>query len=855
MSADNHTPFFTPPKKQQAQTSNDRQAIPPVLPQPAARGAKDTPARNKKAMVLFGLGAVYGLGALVIAIAKINGYQGISLVALYLYGILGGAGLLLLRHIYTDVDRSRKILTEVLEKSAEARIIIGPAGETIYSNARFHRLIGNTAPAAGLEDFIHLFENEAKARKVLDDLNNRAAPAGSATAEMPTLIKGQPAWFQVTCQHIIGWAGHVHWRFDDITPRYQLEAAIREEREKLRDFTDNAPVGFFSVDGDGVFRFANDTLLRWLGTDTRSLIDRAHLHDFLVTPPAGGQPYDCFEGGGDHQHGDMLMRSAQGRTFKAAITHSIARDDKGAVLSRSIVYDLTTEQAMRQALAESEDRFERLYDEAPVGIAMLTVDGLIKNANQMLIGMLNLPAASINGKTLGHFIPADHKERADQWVRQLVGGGHAEKFIETPMKGVSDLVVQIFARPLKSGGGHVLHIIDMTDRKNLERQFTQSQKMQAVGQLAGGIAHDFNNLLTAMIGFCDLLLLRHKPGDPSFTDIQQIKQNANRAANLVRQLLAFSRQQTLQPRVLDLTDVLSELSHLIRRLIGVNIELQLSHDTDLGLIRADQGQMEQVMVNLVVNARDAMPQGGKLFVRTLNLHNHQPVNLANDEHLPVGEWVKIEVEDTGTGIAPDVLPRIFEPFFSTKDVGAGTGLGLATVHGIVHQTGGYIDVKSVLGKGTTFIVYLPRHKAAAGEKAESTATIEDKGEVSDLTGSSTILLVEDEDAVRTFSARALSNKGYRVIDAPGGNEALKLLEEKKVQPELLITDVMMPEMDGTTLAKTIKAAHPDIKIIFISGYAEDKFKEHLGDAVWFLPKPFTLKQLATKVKEVLEGTE
>lgn len=853
MSAD-HTPFFTPPKKQQAQSTADKHAIPPVLPQAQRSDRESTPARNKKAMVLFGLGAAYGLGALVIAIAKINGYQGVSLVALYVYGILGGVGLLLLRHIYTDADRSNKILTEVLEKSAEARIIIGPEGETIYSNARFHRLINNDAPTAGIDEFVALFENTAKARKQLDDLSARAAPAGSATAEMPTTIKGQPAWFQVTCQHIIGWQGHVHWRFDDISPRYKLESAIREEREKLRDFTDNAPVGFFSVDGDGVFRFANDTLLRWLGTDARNLIDRAHLHDFLVTPPANGKPYDCFEGGGDHQHGDMLMRSAQGRTFKAAITHSIAHTDKGATVSRSIVYDLTAEQAMRQALEESEDRFERLYDEAPVGIAMLTTDGMVKSANQMLIGMLGMPAASINGKPLSHFIPADHKDRADNWVRQLMSGGHADKFIETPVKGVSDLVVQIFARPLKSGG-HVLHIIDMTDRKNLERQFTQSQKMQAVGQLAGGIAHDFNNLLTAMIGFCDLLLLRHKPGDPSFTDIQQIKQNANRAANLVRQLLAFSRQQTLQPRVLDLTDVLSELSHLIRRLIGVNIELQISHDTELGLIRADQGQMEQVMVNLVVNARDAMPQGGKLLVRTLNLHNHQPVSLANDESLPVGEWVKIEVEDTGTGIAPDVLPRIFEPFFSTKDVGAGTGLGLATVHGIVHQTGGYIDVKSILGKGTTFIVYLPRHKTAAGEKAESATIVDDKAEVSDLTGSSTILLVEDEDAVRTFSARALSNKGYNVIDAPGGHEALKLLEEKKVQPELLITDVMMPEMDGTTLAKTVKAAHPEIKIIFISGYAEDKFKEHLGDAVWFLPKPFTLKQLATKVKEVLEGAE
>jgi two-component system cell cycle sensor histidine kinase/response regulator CckA len=374
--------------------------------------------------------------------------------------------------------------------------------------------------------------------------------------------------------------------------------------------------------------------------------------------------------------------------------------------------------------------------------------------------------------------------------------------------------------------------------------------MQAVGQLAGGIAHDFNNLLTAMIGFCDLLLLRHKPGDPSFADIMQIKQNANRAANLVRQLLAFSRQQTLQPRVLDMTDVLSELSHLLRRLIGANIELEMNHGSDLGLIKADQGQMDQVLINLVVNARDAMPQGGKVTVRTQNLKNPQGVKLSNDDMLPPGDWVTIVVEDTGTGIPVDILPHIFEPFFSTKDVGAGTGLGLATVHGIIHQTGGFISVTSVAGKGSIFTIYLPRYTETAAE--QKSEVVEEKLATSDLTGSARILLVEDEDAVRTFSARALSNKGYQVMDAPGGAAALQLLAEGKIVPEILITDVMMPEMDGTTLAKQVKEKYPNVKIIFISGYAEDRFKEHLGADVWFLPKPFTLKQLATKVKEVID---
>ncbi|HCS23853.1 MAG TPA: PAS domain-containing sensor histidine kinase, partial [Rhodospirillaceae bacterium] len=248
----------------------------------------------------------------------------------------------------------------------------------------------------------------------------------------------------------------------------------------------------------------------------------------------------------------------------------------------------------------------------------------------------------------------------------------------------------------------------------------------------------------------------------------------------------------------------------------------------------------------------AMPQGGKVKIKTQNLSNKNEIRLSNDDVLPSGEWVSIAVEDTGTGIPPDILPRIFEPFFSTKDVGAGTGLGLATVHGIVHQTGGFISVSSQLGKGTTFTVYLPRFTETAG--TQKVEVVEEKQSANDLTGSARILLVEDEDAVRTFSARALSNKGYQVLDAPGGVSALKLLEESKVVPEILVTDVMMPEMDGTTLAKQVKEKYPQIKIIFISGYAEDKFKEHLGADVWFLPKPFTLKQLATKVKEVIDSS-
>jgi two-component system cell cycle sensor histidine kinase/response regulator CckA len=514
---------------------------------------------------------------------------------------------------------------------------------------------------------------------------------------------------------------------------------------------------------------------------------------------------------------------------------------------------------LKRALEQAQRRFERFFDIAPVGILLLDRAGTVTETNLAMTRMLGMPGGGLAGKRLielleakgaGELVTAlaeiqDGSERAEPFEVRLVGEGRT-------------VVVQLFARRAGSeiGGGEgglVLHAVDLTEQKNLETQFAQSQKMQAVGQLAGGIAHDFNNLLTAMIGFCDLLLLRHKPGDPSFGDIMQIKQNANRAANLVRQLLAFSRQQTLQPRVIDVTDVLAELSHLLRRLIGENIDLDLVHGRELGLVKVDQGQLEQVLINLVVNARDAMPTGGRLQVRTSNLETAHPQLKGLDE-MPPGRWVTIQVSDTGIGIARENLTRIFEPFFSTKEVGAGTGLGLSTVYGIVRQTGGYVQVDSQLGHGARFTIYLPRHADTVTPEPAPVEAAEARSSA-DLTGVGGILLVEDEDAVRTFSARALRNKGYKVWEANSGESALEIFEQERAQIDLVVTDVIMPNMDGPTMARRVREVNPEIKVIFISGYTEDRFRQHLDvDAgTHFLAKPFSLKQLAGKVKEVMTG--
>jgi two-component system cell cycle sensor histidine kinase/response regulator CckA len=388
--------------------------------------------------------------------------------------------------------------------------------------------------------------------------------------------------------------------------------------------------------------------------------------------------------------------------------------------------------------------------------------------------------------------------------------------------------------------------------------------MQAVGQLAGGVAHDFNNLLTAMIGFCDLLLMRHPAGDPSFADIMQVKQNANRAANLVRQLLAFSRKQTLQPTPVDLSEVLAEISNLIRRLIGENIQLRMVHGRDIGVVKADQGQLEQVLINLAVNARDAMKDGGTLTIRTSNttLRDARDLDRAyisptEEEQIMPGDYVWVEVEDTGTGIPPEIIKSIFEPFFSTKEVGSGTGLGLATCYGIIKQTGGYIYVKSTPGVGTNFSLFLPRMQQEA--TATKPVEITEESKTTDLTGKATILLVEDETPVRIFAARALRNKGYEVLEADNGESAIETFNAHTGAIDLIISDVVMPGMNGPKMIKSLEESAPErmakLAIVFISGYAEDAFLDTFGAdrSFNFLPKPFTLKQLAGKVKDVLDS--
>ena len=394
----------------------------------------------------------------------------------------------------------------------------------------------------------------------------------------------------------------------------------------------------------------------------------------------------------------------------------------------------------------------------------------------------------------------------------------------------------------------LLLLKDNSEEAKLKRQVAQATKMQAVGQLAGGVAHDFNNILTAIIGHCDLMLMRHSPGDSDYDDIQQIKSNSNRAAGLTRQLLAFSRQQTLRPQVLQLPDVVSEVSHLLKRLLGETVQLVVKHGRDLFPVRADPGQLEQVIVNLSVNARDAMAGkgGGALTIQTYSVKSNQVAELGSDI-LPIADYAALSITDTGTGIPANVLGKVFEPFFTTKEVGKGTGLGLSTVYGIVKQSGGYIFADSKVGEGTRFTIYLPAHEV----EAKATRTRAAKPQENELWGTGTVLLVEDEPMVRTVAERALTRHGYKVLTANNGEDALEILGQGE-KVDLLVSDVVMPLMDGPTMVREARKSFPDMPILFMSGYAEEQLRKSIDiDNVAFLPKPFSVQELAEAVRLAL----
>jgi two-component system cell cycle sensor histidine kinase/response regulator CckA len=492
--------------------------------------------------------------------------------------------------------------------------------------------------------------------------------------------------------------------------------------------------------------------------------------------------------------------------------------------------------------ATQSSNLQALLDVLPIGLALGDRDGRFLTMNKAF-----RQAAGLAGDAMpvypGDLVIKEDKAAVADAVRRNARGPAMSGDLAVRLAHQSNEPVALTIAGLRGlGDAAVLLLLkDNSEEAKLKRQVAQATKMQVVGQLAGGVAHDFNNILTAIIGHCDLMLMRHTPGDSDYDDIQQIKSNSNRAAGLTRQLLAFSRQQTLRPQVLQLPDVISEVSHLLKRLLGETIELVVKHGRNLGPVRADPGQLEQVIINLAVNARDAMAEKGAgrgtLTIQTYSVRADQVAELGSDI-LPISDYSALSVTDTGSGIPPNILGKIFEPFFTTKEVGKGTGLGLSTVYGIVKQSGG-------------FVIYLPVHRE---EGTVTKSRKVEKSQKDELWGTGTVLLVEDEPMVRSVAERALTRHGYSVITADNGEDALEILG--RGDPiDLLISDVVMPGMDGPTMVREARKSRPDLKILFMSGYAEEQLRNSIDiENVNFLPKPFSVTELAEAARRAA-GTD
>ncbi len=846
------------------------------------------------------------LGMVLVGAAVIFAYYKERLGEPFLLGMLGILAMIGVFYLFASVmgfvQVTPRSVGDALSKAyvdsmAQGLVVSDSTGHIVYANKSYGDLTG-ASTVADLKMLPELLENRDEAASVVDMLSMRLADGKPGESEfrlnekLDKPFSSEACWYRVRARPFL-LAGEAQpyqaWQVGDISGERAEQEQFFQDLQKAIDHLDHAPAGFFATGSDGRLTYINATLAEWLGLDLASFRANSMTLADIVAGDGMALMRAVKADAGTSRNAivDLDLAKTNGEVLPVRFMHRVTSSRDGSPgPTRTIVLNRTQGEDGSADLRASEVRFTRFFNSTPMAIASVDTNGRILRTNAPF---LSLFASVVDQDDVDRHVRLDTviHERDRAAFANAVERAHQHQAEIAPIDSVlpddEDRHMRFYVNAVAdSGSGEaveeaaIVYAVETTEQKTLEAQMAQGQKMQAVGQLAGGIAHDFNNVLTAIIMASDLLLSNHRPSDPSFPDIMNIKQNANRAASLVRQLLAFSRRQTLRPEVLNLTDVLADLRMLLARLVGNRIELNIDHGRDLWPVKADLGQFEQVIVNLAVNARDAMPDGGTLTVRTRNITEKECSELSHRE-LIAADYVAIEVEDTGTGIEPDVLKKVFEPFFTTKDVGKGTGLGLSMAYGIVKQTGGFIYAESELGQGTIFRVLLPRHELAQNEEAISrtadgassddrlaivqsaeAAAASVKSEVEamrDLSGSATVLLVEDEDAVRMGGVRALQSRGYTVHEASSGVEAMEVFEELEGKIDIVVSDVVMPEMDGPTLLKELRKVQPDIRFIFVSGYAEEAFSKNLpADAKFgFLPKPFSLKQLATIVKEMLDS--
>jgi two-component system cell cycle sensor histidine kinase/response regulator CckA len=841
-------------------------------PSPEPMAAHE-PARRSGSIVLVLLVAA-GIVAAAVALMTIGRAQAQPYI-LGLLALLAMVGLFNLfafaAGIIRFADRAADdpVMGRIADQAYDGLAVTDPRGHVVYSNAAYLALTG-AATALDARPVERVFIGNPDVSEAVFRLL-KAAREGKRQQEEVRIAGTDGAhgrWLRMRVRPLgqsKREAKYAVWSIADITRDRERQEDVFQELQHAIEYLDHAPCGFFSVNAAGNLVYVNATLANWLDHDLAEIGsgglkltdivsgDGASLLTSIVPVP-GEVKTEVF---------DIDLRMRGGKTMPVRLYHKLAFGADGVPgASRTLVISRARDERSDPQRA-AEVRFMRFFDHTPMAIATVDRSGAVVRANARFAKLAqSLSPDGAANKSIFAAVSARDRNLLIAAINQAAEGQGDIPPVEAMLDGAKERWGQFFVTSVEEDEREteaaIVYMLETTERRALENQINQSQKMDMVGQLAGGIAHDFNNVLSAIMMANDFLLNAHKPTDPSFQDIMQIKQNATRAATLVRQLLAFSRRQTLRPQVLDLGDALSDLTMLLRRLIGEKVKLDLVHGRDLWPVKVDVSQFEQVVVNLAVNARDAMPDGGKLTVRTGNVTAEESGHLAY-KGMPPADYVRIDITDTGSGIPPDIVDKIFEPFFSTKEVGKGTGLGLSTVYGIVKQTGGFIYVDSEADHGTSFHIFLPRHhpeQEVQGEALAANGAAKEPAEAkprTDLTGQGTILLVEDEEGLRSLNARGLRSRGYSVIEASNGVEAMEALEQENGAVDLVVSDVVMPEMDGPTLLKTMRGRNPDLKIIFVSGYAEDAFEKSLPEnqQFAFLPKPFTLSQLIAAVKETM----
>jgi two-component system cell cycle sensor histidine kinase/response regulator CckA len=800
---------------------------------------------------------------------------------LAMLAVLGAIGVFTLFALAAGVlrpdgrERVHPLLKTVIDNAIDGIVVTDQRGTVFYANAAYLDLIGAADPD-DVRPIERVFIGDPDVSEAIYRLL-KAAREGRRLQEevrVGNVTGAAGRWLRLRVRPL-GSAKHdarmTVWSVADVTRDRERQENVFQELQHAIDYLDHAPAGFFSVDADGDIVYLNATLAAWLDHDLAQVgAGSLKLSDIVAGEGAALlTTLNAAPGEVKTEVLDLDLKTRGGKPLPVRLFHNVAFGADGtAGASRTLVLNRARDVGVDSARA-AEIRFMRFFQHTPMAIATVDRQGCVARNNARF-------ASTFEGvfrddvRSILSVVAERDRPMLEAAIAMAAAGEGDIAPVEAALAGQGERWANFFVSAVdeedRDGEAAIVYALETTTQRTLEDRIQQQQKMESVGQLAGGIAHDFNNVLSAIMMATDFLLNSHRPTDPSFKDIMQIKQNANRAAALVRQLLAFSRKQTLRPQVLDLNETLSDLTMLLRRLIGEKVTLTPALGRDLWPVKVDLSQFEQVIVNLSVNARDAMPEGGTLTVRTANVTAEESAGLGY-KGMPRADYVLVEVSDTGTGIPPEIIDKIFEPFFSTKEVGKGTGLGLSTVYGIVKQTGGFIYADSKAG-ATSFRIFLPRHVPSVEEAAEREASAisgamsaaENAARVAaaDLTGQGTILLVEDEEGLRALNARGLASRGYTVLEAGNGVEAIEVLD-REGRVDLVVSDVVMPEMDGPTLLRELRRRDPDVKVIFVSGYAEDAFAKNLPsnekgqEQYAFLAKPFTLKQLVATVKQTLAG--